>query len=307
MKEIYLNSNIYKVFKNDICSNMLNHGYLLISNDKLKINQFGEFLCCTILANDDFDNNTSLKIVHGNHPDVKVYPQNNKGILTEDVNKITDDSFVLPMEGDKKIYILKNFEQATIQAQNKLLKTLEEPSKSVVFILTTTNENSVLPTIRSRCKKIVEGVTSDELLIDYIKRNYKNIDDESINKLVKISQGNLSVASEYITNKSYLDMVNLADEVFLKLKSSANVLELSSKMQKFKGNLEEFLNILLNTFKNVVKQKINNSDTNLGLFAKGVTDVIMNAIRKVKSNCSAASVCDGVLMGILEVKFKCQK
>ena len=308
MREIYFNSNTYKVVKNDIRANMLNHGYLLISNDKFKINQFAEFLCCTILAGDDFENNTALKILHGNHADVKVYPQNTKGILTEDINKITDDSFVLPMEGEKKIYVLKNFDNATIQAQNKLLKTLEEPSKSVVFILTTTNETSVLPTIRSRCKKVTEGVVEESLALDYVKRNFKNVEENSITRLVKVSQGNLSVVNEYLTNKTYMEMLTLSEEIFANLKTSANVLELSSKMQKFKGNLEEFLNILLNTFKNIVlAQAQNGGIKNMGCFAKGVADVILAGVKKVKSNCSASSVCDGVLMGILEVRFKCQK
>ena len=307
MKNIYLNSNVYKLINGDLQAGMLNHSYLLISNDKQKINSFAEFVCCTILAG-GFENNTSLKILHNNHPDVKFYPQGNKGIVTEEINSITDDAYVLPMEGDKKIYVLKNFESATIQAQNKLLKTLEEPPHSVVFVITTTNENGVLPTIRSRCKKVVEGKVENGLLESYILNNHK-IEKSDVEKIVGLSEGNITTANDYITNKNFLDMVSLSEEIFVDLKSSANVLELSAKMQKFKSNIEDFLNIMLNTIKKLLVNKVTNKGAVVysnNVLVK-ISEVVLNAIKKVKSNCNINSVCDGVLMGILEVKFKCQK
>ena len=62
-----------------------------------------------------------------------------------------------------KVFVCKNFEKTNTQAQNKFLKTLEEPPKNVVFLLLTTDIKSVLKTIVSRCKLVnVRSLTQDE-------------------------------------------------------------------------------------------------------------------------------------------------
>ncbi len=310
MKEIYLKSNIHKILNNDLTANMLNHSYLLISNDKFKINEFCKYIACTILAGEYFDGIVATKIFHGNHADVKEYPTGSKGIVTEDISRIVNDSYVLPMEGDKKVYILKNFEQATVQAQNKLLKTLEEPSKSVVFIITTSNESGVLPTIRSRCKKVAEGKLNQEDVLGYITSHSK-LTAEDAQKLAQLSEGNLTLVDSYINDKKYLEMVSLSEEIFNNLSSSAGVLNYSSKMLKYKANLEDFLNIMMLTLRNVFVNKVTKqTPTNIVYSNKALANivwVINEGIEKVKSNCNPNSVCDGVLMGILEVRYKCQK
>lgn len=310
MEQIYVNSNVNKVISADVKNNTLNHGYLLISNDKFKINKFADFAACTILAQNDFQGVTAQKILHNNHADVKFYPSQNKSILTDDVNKIVEDSFVLPMEGDKKIYVLKNFEQATIQAQNKLLKTLEEPCSSVIFIITTTNESGVLATIKSRCKKITERATQESDVTRFIKSQV-TLTEDNLKKILQTCEGNLTIINEYLSNDAYLQMVNLSEEIFNTLVNSSNVLALSSKMQKFKANIEDLLNIMLLTLRKMFENKVHNKQTyNINYSSKAIVEiskVINNAIKKYKSNCNLNTICDGVLMGILEVRYKCQK
>ncbi len=310
MEKIYLNSNTHRIIKNDISENMLNHSYLIISNDKFKINAFTDYVCCSILANDDFSGTIAKKILHGNHADVKQFPATSKSIVTEDINKIVSDSYVLPMEAQKKIYVLKNFEQATVQAQNKLLKTLEEPPKSVVFVITTSNENGVLPTIRSRCKKIVEGRISDEEVLRYVSGLGK-LSAEEAKMIAELSQGNLTFADSYVNDRKYLEMVNLSKDIFNNLLTSANVLNYSAKMLKYKTTFEDFFNVMLLTLRNIfVDKTTKNVQPNIKYSSRALTkivDVLNTAIEKVRCNCNPVSVCDGVLMGILEVRFKCQK
>ena len=73
------------------------------------------------------------------------------------------------MDSKYKVYILGRFDECTIQAQNKILKTLEEPPQNVIFILTCNNDLAVLPTIRSRSKKINEPNLSCDIIEKYLQ------------------------------------------------------------------------------------------------------------------------------------------
>lgn len=309
MKNLFLNSHTHKILNNDLQNNMLNHSYMLISTDRLLINEYSRFVAQEIMCDKLCDScNTCLKIKNHNHSDVMELPQNDKGIMTSDADKIVDDSYVLPMEGDKKIYILHNFDECSVAVQNKLLKTIEEPSKSVIFILTCVNEHTVLPTIRSRCKKITEPALSDDALKGFLCANFE-VEKASLEKIIRISNGNLTMAEDYVTNSRLLAMRDLCEELISNMKSSADVLSYSVKIQKYKQNIDEFLNVLLLVVRDELVALVENKK--VSQYSKSAlvesTKIIEEGIKKHKSNCSINSVVEGVLMGMLEVKFKCQK
>ena len=179
MDKLYSLSSVHDLISRDIKENMINHAYMLISSDldyveALAVGVAKQIMC--ELHEPCNKCNQCIKVEKREHADVVILPHDKKNIVVEDVEKIVSESYVLPLEGEKKIYILYNFDQATPQAQNKLLKTLEEPPKSVVFIITTTNENNVLATIRSRCKKVFVPLISDGAFSDYLNAKYANND-----------------------------------------------------------------------------------------------------------------------------------
>ena len=96
-----------------------------------------------------------LKIKNNADIDIKIYPKNNEKLLVSDSNEITDEVYIKPAEHDNKVFIINNIEASTEQAQNKLLKVLEEPPKNVYFLISCQDENRVLQTIKSRCQKVV--------------------------------------------------------------------------------------------------------------------------------------------------------
>lgn len=123
----------------------------------------------------------------------------------------------------KRIYLLKNFHQSSIEAQNSFLKLLEEPPKNVLFILTTNNENKLLPTIISRVK-IIYLKDNKELVLDSDVRNF-------LDKF--ISQKNIDLSlGEKIT----------LDEIILyfreKLGKDKNALKILKEALKLKNLLE---------------------------------------------------------------------
>ena len=151
IEHIFKNMTFFIAFIN--AQNGRNFSYLIISeafSASVVAKLFAQALLCKDMCGKC---ENCQKIVLGSHPDVKIFPENGR-LLVEDSKKIVEESFVRPIFADKKIIIIQNLEDATEEAQNKLLKSLEEPNDSVTYILTTASPEKVLPTIRSRCIKI---------------------------------------------------------------------------------------------------------------------------------------------------------
>ncbi len=96
------------------------------------------------------------KIAALNHLEVKVIirEEKAKNLKIEQIFQLQADIFLLPVEADKKVYIIDDAHTLTRDAANCLLKTLEEPPLDSLLILVTANPAALLSTVRSRCQKI---------------------------------------------------------------------------------------------------------------------------------------------------------
>jgi len=111
------------------------------------------------------------------------------------------------------VVIIRNAEKMTKESQNAILKTLEEPPDNVYFILTTSNEMDLLPTIRSRSYKILmNGLKNNDMKLIIEKFN---IDKENIDTLVLLSQGSPGKLHKYST----YDVNSVKESVIESLKS----------------------------------------------------------------------------------------
>lgn len=108
----------------------------------------------------------SQKILAGNCPDVQVFglPKDRKTISVELVRQIKESVYLKPVELQCKIYLLEQTECMTLQAQNALLKLLEEPPQNVYFFLLCDSATHLLPTVRSRAPALRLELFSEEKL-----------------------------------------------------------------------------------------------------------------------------------------------
>ncbi len=127
------------------------------------------------------------KILNDNCVDVRFY----NAFKVEDVRKIKEAIHQSATECDYQIFILNDTQKMTVQAQNALLLSLEEPPKNVVFFLLTTDATMLLETIRSRAQVLRTMPLDSEQLKKYVKREKIEVDEDTLDKLIALSGGSL--------------------------------------------------------------------------------------------------------------------
>ena len=177
-------TELNKILKNETANPF--HSYLLISSSSKYLMEQSKLFSSSLL----FDENQIT-----NHPDIRVVTSENQNTLgVNDIRQVINDESIFPIEGQYKIFIFPPDRSLTEEASNALLKTLEEPSESNIFIITSNGRywshakddavKSILPTLKSRCRTIY---IDDEFTYSY------NFDlDEIINFL--------DIDNEYILN-----------------------------------------------------------------------------------------------------------
>lgn len=94
------------------------------------------------------------RIASRNHPDIHWIEPEGQSIKIEQVKNLQKEFTYSGMESNQKVYIIKDADTLTVNAANRILKFLEEPSRQTTAIMLTENSQSIIPTIRSRCQVI---------------------------------------------------------------------------------------------------------------------------------------------------------
>lgn len=155
------------------------------------------------------------KVMKQIHPDIYEYsaPGTPKSFSIKTVREIRDDVIVRPNEADYKIYILGNCQSMTTEAQNALLKVLEEPPSYVIFILTVTTKSAMLETILSRCVVIsLEGVDA-KLGADYICERDESVDYNDAYNAMSVWNGNIGKAIESLSDGKLSKISSVSNEI----------------------------------------------------------------------------------------------
>ena len=137
------------------------------------------------------------KALNDTHPDcITVTDPEHKTVAVDIVRNARADMYVMPNEGQKKIYIFP--QELRIEGQNALLKILEEPPQYGVFILLTDNPEKLLPTVRSRCTELALQALPQGILEQTLRREFPDADPGSIAAAVSRSGGFLGQAKELL-------------------------------------------------------------------------------------------------------------
>ena len=246
--DIIGNENIKELLQNSIKTNNLVHSYMFVGPDgigkKLFADAFAKMILCEEHNSSCNECNSCILFSSQNHPDFMVIDaENSKEIKIAQVRFLQEKIAEKPVVSSKKVYIINNADLMNTEAQNCLLKTLEEPPEYAVIILVLSNESKLLNTIKSRCTKITfNRLTNDELL------KYASINKIDINShLLSICEGSISRLIQLKDNLSVyndLDLIinNLANSDIVDIWNNAEIL------YKSKDEIMDFLNYFNITF-----------------------------------------------------------
>lgn len=142
-----------------------------------------------------------------NHPDV-IYVTHEKpgSIGVDDIReKLVDDVLIKPYGNPYKIYIVDEAEKMTPQAQNALLKTIEEPPEYAVILLLTSNSGAFLPTIVSRCVTLSMQPLADEVIRQCLTDRF-HVEKAQAEICTAVARGNLGKAVSLTASESFLEL-----------------------------------------------------------------------------------------------------
>ena len=133
-----------------------------------------------------------IRAAAGSHPDIRVLEGSGvtRSLSVDTVKSVIADAYRMPEEADVSVYILLMGTRTSEAAQNKLLKVIEEPPESTVFILVCESAEQLLPTIRSRVQSFTLKPPSQEEAAAYVERT-AGIDGETARRLAALSGGNI--------------------------------------------------------------------------------------------------------------------
>ena len=296
-----------KYLSNSIKKNKINHAYLFEGIDGVGKSTFAKEFAKYLLKTEHIENSPDY---------IDIEPQG-ASIKIAQIRNLQTDVIIKP-HGDYKIYVINNAEKMTMESQNALLKTLEEPPIYVIIILITNNKNSLLDTIKSRCD-IVKFLP---IPLVELKRYLEDrgIDEKKASMLSTFSRGSISKALELSESSDFMIMrEDIQNNIQIMLeKNVVEVLELPNKYDKYKDNIIEVLDITINYFRdimmlkeNIDKDMIINIDkiTYLQNMSKKINysqvskiiDIIEETKKKLRSNCNFNLSVQVMALNIYEV------
>ncbi|MFR7993593.1 MAG: DNA polymerase III subunit delta' [Clostridium sp.] len=296
-------------FKQRCLKNTLSHAHLIAGEDGVGKGKLANILAKFIL-NGDLDRE---------YVDIINYSSEKSSFGVDDVRDIIEEVYKKPFEKDKKVIIIYEGNKLTIQAQNALLKTIEEPPKGVYIIILCESLGLILDTIKSRCEIYkLKPLTKSELY-EYIKIKKFNYDENEIKSAIAFSEGVPGRIDRYFNDDKLRELRNNIVILIKNLNKNdlEDILQQEESFSNLKNDKEEVLNIFGLFIRDILINKeieneefIINSDkledikelTKEMSFKKlnNMIKTIEEARRNIKSNVSWGMTLRVMLMGFME-------
>lgn len=286
---------IIQHLKNAIVMGKVSHAYIFAGEDgagkTLLANAFAMALQCEIVAhnpetpaeqlNSCGKCKSCLQAASDNQPDIIHVTHEKVSIGVDDIRiQVNNDIQIKPYSSPYKIYIIDEAEKLTEQAQNALLKTIEEPPEYAVVMLLTNNINALLPTILSRCVTLkLQAVDRDEIK-EYLMKEYQ-VPDYQAEISTVFAQGNVGKAIGYALSGDFaeikqdvLHLLKYIDEMEL-----YEILDALKRISEQKDRIFDYLDFMILWYRDVLMLKVTNNP-NLLVYKSEYQDVSKQANTK---------------------------
>lgn len=290
-EKIIGNEPIKEMLKTAIQNKTISHSYLFVGirgiGKKLLAQEFAKQILC-LEQNQNCRCKSCIEFESQNHPDYMVIEPDGNSIKIEQIRFLQKKIQEKPIIASKKVYIVNEAEKMTTEAQNCLLKTLEEPPEFATILLIGTQENLFLPTIKSRCMILKFMAIEDEKIKQYLQENY-GVTDVPQNRL-KLFQGSIGKAINLKDKQDDYDKIETLVENLSK-KNLLEIVQLAENLYKAKEEILEileYINILL----------LEHAKTNY-LYTNCI-EIVENTKKRLKQNANYDMCIDNMLFNLWE-------
>ena len=247
MRNFVGHSSLIENFKNRCSNGNLSHAQLISGEDGIGKSILAEILGKLILNGD----------LNREYVDIINYKPSKASFGVDDVREIIDEVNKKPFEGDKKVIIIHKGNKLTIQAQNALLKTIEEPPTEVYIIILCESLELILDTIKSRCEIYkLTPLTKDELY-KYIAIKGYDYSEEEKSSAIAFSEGIPGRIDRYFSDTELQELRDKIVDLLLQLTNNEieAILEKEEQLVSYKQNKEEVINVLSSFIRDILVNK----------------------------------------------------
>lgn len=240
-------SSLIENFKSRCSNGNLSHAQLISGEDGIGKSILAEILGKLILNGD----------LNREYVDIINYKPIKTSFGVDDVRDIIDEVNKKPFEGDKKVIIIHQGNKLTIQAQNALLKTIEEPPTEVYIIILCESLELILDTIKSRCEIYkLTPLTKDELY-KYIAIKGYDYSEEEKSSAIAFSEGIPGRIDRYFSDTELQELRDKIVDLLLQLTNNEieAILEKEEQLVSYKQNKEEVVNVLSSFIRDILVNK----------------------------------------------------
>ena len=262
-KDVVGHKDILTYISSAVENNRVSHAYILNgergSGKKMLANLFAMTLLCETGDNEPCGKCHSCKQAEsGNHPDIiRVTHEKPNSISVDDIRtQVNNTVDIKPYQGPYKVYIIPQADMMTPQAQNAILKTIEEPPSYAVFLLLTENAETLLPTINSRCVMLKLRNIKDTLIKKYLMENLE-IPDYKADMCTAFAQGNMGRAI-MLANSDHFNEIREEAVQLLKHISEMELNEIVAAVKNisvYKLEITDYLDIIMIWYRDVLLYK----------------------------------------------------
>lgn len=262
-KDILGNEQIKEHFKNAIKLHKVSHAYILNGDKgmgkKMLSNVFAMALQCERGTEEPcMECRSCRQVISGNHPDIKYITHEKPNVIAVDEvrEQINNDIQIKPYSSPYKIYIVDEAEKMNLQAQNALLKTIEEPPEYGIIILLTSNSEMFLPTILSRCVMLNMKLMEKGQMRDYLMKKM-GLPDYHADVIIAFSGGNLGKAIRLASSEDFNELKSSVTHLleYIGDMETYEVVMAVKQVEKYKVDIADYIDLMMVWYRDVLMFK----------------------------------------------------
>lgn len=279
-KDIIGHEQIIEHLQNAIAMDKVSHAYIINGPDKSGKMMLAEAFAMTVQCEKGgrdacLECHSCKQALGRNQPDI-IYVSHEKPntISVDDIRtQVNNDIVIKPYSSRHKIYIIDEAEKMNVQAQNALLKTIEEPPAYAIILLLTTNADNFLPTILSRCVSLNIKAVPDETIEKYLMSNWQ-IPDYQAQICVAFAQGNVGKAIQLASSSDFNELKSSVLQLVKRL-HEIDLYELTEAVKQigeYKLQINDYFDLMMVWYRDVLYFKAT-GDVNGLIFKDEVYDI----------------------------------